>query len=160
MKSKNWMPRVATVLRFGRLNESVEKQVELFIADKVNVLCESYMLSVITLKTLVPVYRELYRLMLMLAMQMLWIVFMMLGMTNVHWVTWRNSLIANLGRNFQFFFPKVIGSSLGSVMAIEGRLRSLLRSKDSLWYQASNARYLLRLRKKNAWTTINEINLI
>jgi len=29
------------------------------------------MLSVITLKTLVPVYRELYRLMLMLAMQML-----------------------------------------------------------------------------------------
>ena len=59
------------VLRFGRLNESVEKQIKLFIADKVKVLCGSFMLSVITLKTLVPVYRELYRLMLMLAMQML-----------------------------------------------------------------------------------------
>jgi len=59
------------VLRFGRLNESVEKQVKLFIADKVKVLCGSFMLSVITLKMLVPVYRELYRLMLMLAMQML-----------------------------------------------------------------------------------------
>jgi len=47
------MPRVATVLRFGRLNESVEKQVEPFIADKVIVLCESYMLNVITIKALV-----------------------------------------------------------------------------------------------------------
>ena len=65
------MPRVDTVLRFGRLNESVEKQVKPFVVDKVKVLCESFMLSVITYKTLVPVYRELYRLMLMLAMQML-----------------------------------------------------------------------------------------
>jgi len=32
------------------------------------------MLSVTTIKTLVPMYRVLYRLMLMLAMQMLWIV--------------------------------------------------------------------------------------
>jgi len=49
----------------------LEKQVRQFVAGKVKVLCESFMLSVITLKTLVPVYRELYRLMLMLAMQML-----------------------------------------------------------------------------------------
>ena len=38
---------------------------------QVKVLCESFMLSVITLKTLVPAYHELYRLMLMLAMRML-----------------------------------------------------------------------------------------
>jgi len=95
-KSKNWMPRVGTVLRFGRLNESVEKQVKPFVADKVKVLCESFMLSVITFKTLVPVYRELYRLMLMLAMQMLWTVFMMLGMTNVHWVTWKTRFLWKL----------------------------------------------------------------
>ena len=39
------MPSVAMVLRFGRLNESVEKQVEPFIADKVKVLWGSYVLS-------------------------------------------------------------------------------------------------------------------
>jgi len=38
---------------------------------QVKVLCESFMLSVITLKTLVSAYHELYRLMLMLAMRML-----------------------------------------------------------------------------------------
>jgi len=65
------MPRVGTVLTFGRLSRSVKEQVKPFVADKVKVLCESFMLSVITFKTLVPVYRKLYRLMLMLAMQML-----------------------------------------------------------------------------------------
>jgi len=65
------MPRVGTALTLGRLNESVEKQVRPFVAGKVKVLCESFMLSVITFKTLVPVYRELYGLMLMFAMQML-----------------------------------------------------------------------------------------
>jgi len=45
-------------------------------------------------------------------------------------------------------------------MAIGGRLRSLLRSKDSLGYQASNAHYILRLPRKNAWTIINGTNLI
>ena len=65
------MPRVGTVLKFGRLNEPVEKQVKPFVVGKVKVLCESFMLSVITHKTLVPVYHELYRWMLMLAMQML-----------------------------------------------------------------------------------------
>jgi len=56
---------------FRRLNESVEKQVKSFVAGKAKALCESFMLSVITLKTLVPVYHELYRLMLMLVVQML-----------------------------------------------------------------------------------------
>ena len=65
------MPRVGKVLMFVMLSRSVEKQVKPFVADKVKVLCESFMLSVITLKTLVPLYREFYRLMLMLAMQML-----------------------------------------------------------------------------------------
>jgi len=68
------IPRIHESEEFGRLNESVEKQVKPFVAGKVKALCESFMLSVITLKTLVPVYRELYRLMLMLAMQMLRIV--------------------------------------------------------------------------------------
>jgi len=49
----------------------LKPKIRMLSVDKVNVLCESYMLSVITIKTLVPMYRELYRLMLMLAMQML-----------------------------------------------------------------------------------------
>ena len=52
-KSKNRMLRVGMALTLGRLNESEEKQVKPFVAGKVKVLCESYMLSVITIKTLV-----------------------------------------------------------------------------------------------------------
>jgi hypothetical protein len=35
------------------LSESAEKQVKPFVADEVQILCESYMLSVITIKALV-----------------------------------------------------------------------------------------------------------
>jgi len=65
------MLRADQILMFIMLSTSVEKQVKPFVAGKVKVLCESFMLIVITLKTLVPLYREFYRLMLMLAMQML-----------------------------------------------------------------------------------------
>jgi len=47
------MLRMDKVLMFVMLSRSVEKQVKPFIADKVKVLCESFMLSVITIKTLV-----------------------------------------------------------------------------------------------------------
>jgi len=44
------MLRVDKVLMLSR---SVEKQVKPFVADKVKVLCESLMLSAITIKTLI-----------------------------------------------------------------------------------------------------------
>jgi hypothetical protein len=47
------MLRVDKVLTFGLLSESAEKQVKPFVADEVMVLCESFMLSVFMIKTLV-----------------------------------------------------------------------------------------------------------
>jgi len=46
------MLRADKVLMFVTLSRSVKKQVKPFVADKVKVLCESFMLSVITIKTL------------------------------------------------------------------------------------------------------------
>jgi len=47
------MLRVDRVLPFGTSSESAEEQVKSFVADKVKVLCESFLLSVITIKTLI-----------------------------------------------------------------------------------------------------------
>jgi len=47
------MLRVHRVLTFGTSSESAEEQVKPFVADEVKVLCERFLLSVITIKTLI-----------------------------------------------------------------------------------------------------------
>jgi len=47
------MLRFDRVLTFGTSSESVEEQVKPFVVDKVKDLCESFLLSVITIKTLI-----------------------------------------------------------------------------------------------------------
>jgi len=47
------MLRVDGVLTFGTSSESAEEQVKPFVEDEVKVLCESFLLSVITIKTLI-----------------------------------------------------------------------------------------------------------
>ena len=47
------MLSVDKVLMFVMLSRSVKKQVKLFVADKVKVSCERFMLTVILIKTLV-----------------------------------------------------------------------------------------------------------
>jgi len=47
------MLRVDGVLPFGTSSESAEEQVKPFVEDEVKVLCESFLLSVITIKTLI-----------------------------------------------------------------------------------------------------------
>jgi len=117
--------------------------------------------------------------------------FMMLGMTNVHWVTcgtrflckkyfletlnWRNSLIAKISLIAKLLqqhftntqpggeisvFSKAVSSSLGSVVAIGGCRHNLLCDENLLWHQVSNAHYILRFPKENAWTTINGIDSV
>jgi len=44
---------VDRVLTFGTSSESAEEQVKSFVADKVKVFCESFLMSVITIKTLI-----------------------------------------------------------------------------------------------------------
>ena len=53
MKPKTGTIKVDRVLTFGTSSESAEEQVKPFVADEVKVLCESFLLSVITIKTLI-----------------------------------------------------------------------------------------------------------
>jgi hypothetical protein len=96
MKQRTWMLRVDKVLTFGLLSEWEEKKVKPFVADKVKVLCESFMLSVFMIKTLVSNVPWIVSIDVNACHANVMNCFMMFGMNSVHWVTWETRFLCKI----------------------------------------------------------------